>query len=61
MRRLLALSFALALAGCGADNRQAGGVTKGEADALDDAAEMVEQSRPPVDAPQPAQSGQPSN
>lgn len=60
MRWTVPLSLALALAACGDDNRQAGGVTKSEAEALDDAAEMVEQSRPPLDNPAPAASSEPA-
>ncbi|MBN8501551.1 MAG: hypothetical protein J0M19_10425 [Sphingomonadales bacterium] len=44
------LATVLLLAACGDDTREAGGVTRGEADALDDAAEMVEQQRLPADA-----------
>lgn len=61
MRRILSLSLALVLTACGEDNRQAGGVTRGEADALDDAAAMVEQQRPPAEAPQPAPAALPSS
>ncbi|MBP6363848.1 MAG: hypothetical protein KA329_10065 [Novosphingobium sp.] len=56
MRRLSVLIIALSLTACSDDTRTAGGVTKGEADALDDAAAMVEEQRPPADAataPQP--------
>ena len=49
MRRLSTLILALSLAACSDDNRTAGGVTKGEAEALDDAAEMVEQQRLPAE------------
>ncbi len=67
MRKILLLAFALSLTGCGDDNRTAGGVSKSEADALDDAAEMVEQQRLPADAasggaeaaPPPQESGKP--
>jgi hypothetical protein len=50
MRTLTALVIALSLAACSDDTRTAGGVTKGEADALDDAAAMVEEQRLPADA-----------
>jgi hypothetical protein len=50
MRTLPLVVIALALAACSDDTRTAGGVTKGEADALDDAAAMVEQQRLPADA-----------
>jgi len=51
----------LALAACGDDNRTAGGVSEGEAEALDQAAEMLDQQNPPAvqprqSAPQPAAS-----
>lgn len=51
----------LALAACGDDNRTAGGVSEGEAKALDEAAEMLDQQNPPPvqprqSAPQPAAS-----
>lgn len=63
MRLIPLLSAVLLLTACGDDAREAGGVTRSEAEALDDAAEMVEQQRLPVDAvatapaPQPAPSG----
>ncbi len=50
MRKLIPLFLALLLVACGDETRTAGGVSKGEAAALDDAAEMVEQQRPPVEA-----------
>ena len=53
MRMIPLLTFALLLAACGADTREAGGVTKSEAEALDDAAEMIEQQRLPVEAMTP--------
>ena len=56
----LALALALALAGCGkADNEPGpGGVTMGEARALDEAAEMIEAQRlPPEAIPPVGQSG----
>lgn len=53
--RLAALSLALLLGACGSDNREAGGVTKDEAEALDEAAEMLEGQRLPAEAiPPPA-------
>jgi len=55
---------ALALGGCGNDNDPGpGGVTVGEARALDDAAEMLEQQRLPDEAsptPAPSPAGEPS-
>ncbi len=67
----LALSVALLIAGCGAEDNEPGpgGVSVGEAKALDEAAEMIEARRPepgvipepaapaaaPVAAPAPAQ------
>lgn len=50
MRFLPALIITLSLAACSDDTRTAGGVTKGEADALDDAAAMVEEQRLPAEA-----------
>jgi len=57
MNRNLALMAALALAGCGSGDNQPGpgGVTVGEARALDEAAEMIEQRRPPPEALRTAQ------
>lgn len=43
------------LAACGDDNRTAGGVTEAEADALDEAAGIVEQQRLPAEALQPGE------
>jgi len=62
-RALALLAFgaaALTLAGCGEGDNDPGpgGVTVGEARALDEAAEMLEQQRLPDDA-QPAASGTP--
>lgn len=56
MRRTLALAAILLLAACGkADNEPGpGGVTVGEARALDEAAEMVEGQRLPPELAQPA-------
>lgn len=55
MRRTLALAAILLLAACGkADNEPGpGGVTVGEARALDEAAEMVEGQRLPPELVQP--------
>jgi hypothetical protein len=65
MARFLTIAAALALAGCGSGDNQPGpgGVTVGEARALDEAAEMIEQRRPPSElqgvAPQGEQPAQP--
>lgn len=54
MRQLIAPIAILGLAACGGDSQAtAGGVTAGEAKALDDAAEMLEQKRLPDDALRP--------
>jgi hypothetical protein len=60
MSRILALTSALALAGCGSGDNQPGpgGVTVGEARALDEAAEMIEQGRPPPEALRTAPPGE---
>ena len=50
MRIIPILISALLLSACGDNTRTAGGVTKSEADALDDAAAMVEEQRLPADA-----------
>lgn len=50
MNRTLILPLALLLSSCGDDDRQAGGVTTDEAKALDEAAEMVAEQRPPLDS-----------
>jgi predicted small secreted protein len=50
MRYAPILILSLLLAACGNDTRTAGGVTKVEAGALDDAAAMVEEQRLPADA-----------
>lgn len=62
MRNLFALAALAALAACGKSDSEPGpgGVTVGEARALDEAAEMLDERRPPeeaLDASQP-QSGQ---
>ncbi len=50
MARLFATLLILALAACGQDNDSGpGGVTAGEAKALDEAAEMIEAQRLPAD------------
>ena len=62
MRKAILASMALlALAACGKSDNDPGpgGVSVGEARALDEAAEMIEQRRPPADAVQ-APSGAPS-
>lgn len=56
MREPIVLFLILGLAACGSGGQAgagAGGVTSGEAKALDDAAEMVEQQRLPDDALRP--------
>jgi hypothetical protein len=57
MSKNLTLIAALAIAGCGSGDNDPGpgGVTVGEARALDEAAEMIEQRRPPPEALQPTQ------
>ena len=61
MRILPALIITLSLAACSDDTRTAGDVTKGEADALDDAAAMVEEQRLPAEAATaPQEPAQPS-
>jgi hypothetical protein len=57
MRTPILLGALLALAACGGtDSREAGGVSPAEAEALDQAAEMLEAERLPAAAasPQPA-------
>ena len=54
MRRLIAAVSIFGLAACGGESQSgAGGVTAGEAKALDEAAEMIEQQRLPDDALRP--------
>ena len=61
-RSIAALAGALALAACGSDRGETGpgGVTAGEAKALDDAAEMVEKQRLPQEALRPPAARQPA-
>jgi hypothetical protein len=53
-KAILASALLLALAACGKSDNDPGpgGVSVGEARALDEAAEMIEQRRPPADAVQ---------
>jgi hypothetical protein len=57
MSRNLAVVVALAVVGCGSGENDPGpgGVTVGEARALDEAAEMIEQRRVPPELLPPAQ------
>jgi hypothetical protein len=56
MRTPILISVLLILAACGgSDSREAGGVSPAEAEALDQAAEMLEAERLPVEAIPPAQ------
>ena len=51
MTRLPVLALALTLAACGSEDvREAGPVSEGEAKALDEAAEMLDQRRLPAEA-----------
>ncbi len=53
---------ALALSGCGSDaDPGPGGVTVGEARALDEAAAMLDERRPPAEALQPSQPSGPAS
>jgi len=54
--RILALAPLLVLAACGPSENDPGpgGVTVGEAKALDEAAEMIEQRRQPLPTPSPS-------
>lgn len=62
MRRLPLSLCLLALAACGKSDTDPGpgGVTMGEARALDEAAAMLDQRRPPAEALQPAPAPQES-
>ena len=53
MRRFIVVCSVLGLAACGSGQAGPGGETAGEAKALDDAAEMLEQRRLPDDALRP--------
>jgi len=59
MKRHWALIAALTIAGCGSGDNDPGpgGVTVGEARALDEAAEMIEERLLPPEALRPAQPG----
>ena len=62
MRMLAAMAGLVLLAACGADPEPAtSGVTREESEALNDAAEMLDQTEPPpnvLDAPAPANAAQ---
>lgn len=65
-KAILASALLLALAACGKSDNDPGpgGVSVGEARALDEAAEMIEQRRPPADAvqgPSAAATGAPAS
>ena len=55
MRSVPLLAVLILLPACGDDNRTAGGVTKAEAEALDEAAGIIEQQRLPAEAVQPGE------
>lgn len=57
MKRLFLLACVLALSACGKSDSDPGpgGVTVGEARALDQAAAMLDERRPPADALEPSQ------
>jgi hypothetical protein len=65
MRPLLLFALTAALAACNrqSDNARAGGVSAGEAKALDDAAEMIDSRQLPPEAVQPpaARTGAPAS
>ena len=52
MRNITVITIALALSACGSSS-QPGGITEGEARALDEAAEMIEKDRLPAEALRP--------
>ncbi|HKT86429.1 MAG TPA: hypothetical protein VJQ77_10130 [Novosphingobium sp.] len=56
MKRLCLLAAVLALPGCGKNDSGPGpgSVTMGEARALDEAAAMLDERKPPSEAPQPS-------
>lgn len=54
MRTLVPALMLLALAACSDKTRTAGGVSEGEAEALDQAAEMLDQKNPPPIQPRQA-------
>ncbi|WP_292973097.1 hypothetical protein [Novosphingobium sp.] len=60
MRSLTLALLLLACAACSDGNRTAGGVSEGEADALDQAAEMLDGQNPPPVAPSAQPSPQPA-
>lgn len=61
MRKIMMLAPVLLIAACGSDGDPGpGGVTVGEAKALDDAAEMIEQGRPELPE-KAADAGSPTN
>lgn len=55
MRRTPILAALVLMAACSDETRTAGGVTKAEAEALDEAAEIIEQQRLPAEAVQPGE------
>lgn len=59
VRNVPILAALALLTACGDDTRTAGGVTKVEAEALDDAAEIIEQQRLPAEALRPGEAVQP--
>ncbi|MFO1255510.1 MAG: hypothetical protein U1E37_07550 [Sphingomonadaceae bacterium] len=59
MRIFAPILIPLALAACSDPNRTAGGVSEGEAKALDDAAEMLDRQNPPPVQPRASASPAP--